>query len=373
MKYLFTTCALNYYPNARLLARSASKHLGNVKKILMIADEFPRGIDFGDSDFDEVWPISEIEKDIPNHMAWVYGHTVMELSTAIKGFVLSKLLARSDCESVIFLDPDCEIHSDLSVVYESLESNDIVLTPHTCLAHTRDKWVRFELNQHRVGTFNLGFLGVRNSEEGRHFAAWWWHRLQRHCVIDETRHLFTDQKWVDLVPSYFDNFDVLRQPTLNLARWNSFQRHVSLSNDGKVLVDGNTLDFIHYSGFLKIGAQNLGLYDSASEPWVQEKSVLDELTKSYANRLAGYQREPDCAKDWALARYSNGRIIAEADRRAYKMDPKLLQTYPNPFDSGDSLPEALNIARQKPPEKNQPKSEMGKLLGKWNLFGSGSV
>lgn len=334
MRYIFTTCAMNYFPNARLLAKSAKAHLGNVRTILMLADSYPLELDFDDSGFDEVWPLSELEQDLPNHMSWVFRHTVMELATAIKGFVLKKLLEREDCEAAVFLDPDCEIHSDLSVVFERLETKDIALTPHSCLPHVRDEWVRFEMNQHRVGAFNLGFLAVRNSAEGKKFASWWWHRLQRHCVIDAERHLFTDQKWIDLVPSYFDHVGVIRRPTLNLARWNTFQRETTRDARGTIFVDGLPLDFIHYSGFMKVGTQNRGMYDVASEPWVKGKEVLDDMSHSYAARLLEYQQKPDCQNDWTLGRYTDGEKISDAQRRVYRMTPPLWKRFPRPFEGG---------------------------------------
>ncbi|MCF7702126.1 hypothetical protein [Loktanella sp. M215] len=341
MRYIFTTCALNYYPNARLLAASAKAHLGDVKTVLMLADTYPSDFDFGDSDFDEVWPISELEQDLPNHMAWVFGHSVMELATAIKGFVLKKLLERKDCEVALFLDPDCEIHSDLTVVFDKLYTKDIVLTPHCCLPHTQADWIKFELNQHRVGTFNLGFLGVRNSAEGKKFADWWWHRLQRHCVIDAKRHLFTDQKWIDLAPSYFDHVGVIRRPTLNLARWNTFQREVTRNASGTIFVDGLPLDFVHYSGFMKVGSKNLGMYDVASEPWIKGKDVLDQMSNSYAERLLEYQQKPVCQNDWTLGRYRSGQKISDQQRRLYKMTPALNAQFPQPFEGGEAFLAAL--------------------------------
>ncbi|MGX0978717.1 hypothetical protein ACSSVY_004457 [Roseovarius sp. MBR-51] len=342
MRYIFTTCALNYYPNARLLAASAKAHLGDVKTVLMLADTYPRDLDFGDSDFDEVWPISELEQDLPNHMAWVFGHSVMELATAIKGFVLKKLLERKDCESALFFDPDCEIHSDLTVVFDKLHTKDIVLTPHSCLPHTQDDWIKFEMNQHRVGTFNLGFLGVRNSGEGKKFADWWWHRLQRHCVIDAERHLFTDQKWIDLVPSYFDHVGVIRRPTLNVARWNTFQREITRDASGTIFVEGLPLDFVHYSGFMKVGTQNRGMYDVASEPWIKGKHVLDQMSESYAERLFEYQQKPTCQNDWTLGRYRSGQKISDWERRVYKMTPALSAQFPQPFEGGKAFWAALS-------------------------------
>ena len=36
------------------------------------------------------------------------------------------------------------------------------------------------------------------------FANWWNNRLQLYCYDDIPRGIFTDQRWVDLAPAYFD-------------------------------------------------------------------------------------------------------------------------------------------------------------------------
>lgn len=261
----------------------------------------------------------------------------MELATAVKGFVLSQLLARDDCDAALFFDPDCELHSDVEQILTSLKSHDIVLTPHTSLPHLNADWIKFEINQHRVGVFNLGFFAVANTVDGREFAAWWWDRLKLHCIIDPARHLFTDQKWIDLVPCYFDRVAVLRSPTMNLARWNTFQRVVTLNNNGQVLVDGHPLDFIHYSGFLKIGSQNRGLYDILSKPWVSDIKVLDDLTEKYAERLHPLQSRPECSAEWGYSSYGNGMEIPIAHRRALKARPALWRHFSDPFEGSDDF------------------------------------
>ncbi len=368
MLYCFTTCAFNYVPNAVLLGKSLSTHLPDARRVLLITDSVPPNYDSNWSGFHEVWTLDDLEEDLDHVMPWVFGHTVMELATAVKGFVLSKLLERDNCDAALFFDPDCELHSGVPCVLSALKDNDIILTPHTCLPHLNADWIKFEINQHRVGTFNLGFLGVANTASGREFANWWWDRLKRHCIIDPARHLFTDQKWIDLVPSYFDSVAVLRDSTMNLARWNTFQRVVSREASGGILVDGRPLDFVHYSGFLKIGTDNLGLYDVLSKPWVNDLNVLDDLTRDYARRLAPYQSRRECSADWGLMRYrSSGTEIPLEHRRVFKAKPSLWSLFSDPFEGSAAFLEQMETlcATETPQNKHRvkKKSFLRRMLG----------
>ena len=59
--------------------------------------------------------------------------------------------------------------------------------------------------------------------------------------------MFTDQRWVDFVPSFFEHH-ILKDPTYNVAYWNLHAR--TLTWDGRrYLVDGAPLRFFHFSGF----------------------------------------------------------------------------------------------------------------------------
>jgi hypothetical protein len=335
--YVFTTCALNYFPNAKVLAESVRKHMPDARLVFCLTDRAPDGFDGTKEGFDEDWRLEDLRSQIPHLEQWIFRHDVMELATAVKPFVLSALLAREDCDGVLFFDPDCELHSSCPEIRACLGTYAITLTPHTCLPHTSEDWVFFELNQLKVGSFNLGFFGVRNDDEGRAFARWWRHRLLTFCVVDEPRHLFTDQKWIDLVPGYFDSVKVLRGATYNLARWNSFQRKVTRAEDGTVLVDGAPLDFIHYSGFLKKGAYVRGLYDQRSSRWCHDIAVLDQLSEDYAGRIAADQARRDLVAPWGFATYADGTPIQPKHRVAFRSDPSLARDFRDPFAAGEAM------------------------------------
>ena len=60
--------------------------------------------------------------------------------------------------------------------------------------------------------------------------------------------MFTDQRWVDFAPSFFDHF-ILKDPTYNVAYWNLHERDLEWT-DGRYLVNGQPLTFFHFSGFV---------------------------------------------------------------------------------------------------------------------------
>jgi len=77
---------------------------------------------------DEVLPIETME--IPNWKAWAFTHSIVELATAIKPIVLKSLLGRSDCQAVLYFDPDMVLFSRLDDLIMRLKVADILLTPH---------------------------------------------------------------------------------------------------------------------------------------------------------------------------------------------------------------------------------------------------
>ena len=52
-----------------------------------------------------------------------------------------------------------------------------------------------------AGLFNLGFICV--GPTALPFLDWWHERLRLDAVVDPANALFTDQRWVDWVPSLF--------------------------------------------------------------------------------------------------------------------------------------------------------------------------
>src|SRR6185437_8039817 len=179
----------------------------------------------------------------------LFEHSIDEVSTGIKGLALQKLLNLQNCEEILYFDPDIVALDRLDSILEYFRPASILLTPHlTEPERTIDAILDNEICALQHGIFNLGFLGVKNSPEGRRFANWWASRLQHFCVDDIPRGLFTDQRRIDLVPAFFEEYAVLRDPGYNVCTWNLTHRKVEGSLAGGLTANGRPLVFYHFSG-----------------------------------------------------------------------------------------------------------------------------
>jgi hypothetical protein len=173
--------------------------------------------------------------------------------------------------------------------------------------------------------FNLGFVGVRNCSEGRRFSRWWAQRLLKYCHDDLARGLFTDQKWVNLAPCFFDNVGILRSPAFNVATWNLTNRTATGSLEQGIFVNGEPLGFYHFSGF-DSGDQIVML-----QRYGQNSPVLYVLRDWY---VAQCERHGQAALGTLKSKYdqfSNGLNIERGYRLLYRRRIDLQMAYPNPF------------------------------------------
>src|SRR3546814_7712438 len=97
----------------------------------------------------------------------------------------------------------------------------IGLVRHILTVETTDIGVQMtEMSVTEHGIYNLGHRVVRPDENGRAVARWWADRLDKYCFDDKTIGLFTDQRWMDLVPATFEGVKILRVPNMDVASWN---------------------------------------------------------------------------------------------------------------------------------------------------------
>ena len=137
------------------------------------------------------------------------------------------------------------------------------------------------------GSYNLGFIAVGATDEGRRMLDWWGERLVTDSFIDHARGFFTDQKLVDLVPGIFDHH-IVKDPSWNLAYWNAATRPVTRDDDGTWLIGGKPATFIHFSGYSPALPHLLSKHQG-SEPRVllSENPELRELSDGYGTPAGG--------------------------------------------------------------------------------------
>lgn len=328
--HVFTSAAFNYIPKVRILFNSLRKFHPEWKLHLALADELRETVDLSQEPFDEVMTL--VDLNIPHWYSWAYCHTIVELATAIKPFMLAHLLKQPGCKKVIYLDPDTVAFSRLDDIIEALDSANIVLTPHqTKPEQTLAAVIDNEICSLKHGVYNLGFIAVSATEIGHDFADWWSKRVYNFCRDDIPNGLFTDQRWIDLVPAFFSGVAIMRSSRHNVATWNLTTRELSLSESGQYLVDDQPLGFYHFTGF-DSGAHRIMAAKNAGN-----NLAVHKLVNWYANQIAILAKDPLAQEPWAYGTYTDGTTISKAQRLVYRERTDLQAAFSDPFDSTSYL------------------------------------
>ncbi|WP_156467011.1 MULTISPECIES: glycosyl transferase [unclassified Phenylobacterium] len=312
--HLFTSAAANYQPRVRALFASLRRVRPEWRLHLVLADR-PSGSELEATGADEVHHLADL--GVPAWRSWAFCHSLVELATAVKGLALARLLARPDCDAAIYLDPDIVVFSDLADVVEALQGADVLLTPHqTQPEATTGGVIAREVCTAQHGIYNLGFLAVAARGQGPAFAHWWRERLYRFCREDIASGLYTDQRWMDFAPAYFDRVRVLRGAHLNVAPWNLGARRLA-GPPVNPTIDGKPLGFFHFS------AVDQGAFDA-----YRDDPVVAEMVDAYRRETAG------AGPAWGFAAFSDGETILPEQRLVFRLRQDLQAAFPDPFASG---------------------------------------
>jgi hypothetical protein len=226
----------------RALCRSIRKFHPEAMIHLVLADERPAWLTPEGEPFDAIMEIDTL--GIPKLRGWTFTHGIVELSTAIKPFALRRLLERPDCKAAVYFDPDMVLFSRVDDILATLETSNVALTPHqTKPEKTLENVIDNEITSLAMGVFNLGFIGVANTAEGRRFAEWWSERTYHFCRAEVANGLFTDQKWINFAPIFFDGVAILKSSRHNVATWNITTRLFTGNVRDGFKVDGEPLGF----------------------------------------------------------------------------------------------------------------------------------
>lgn len=308
-----TIIARNYVAHARVLAESfRAAHPDGNCSVLVIDD--PSGfIDPAAEPF-ELITLEQIGLPDPERMAAIYD--VMELSTAVKPWLLRHLLARPGVDSVSYLDPDIRIFAPLAEIDRRVHAHDAVLTPHFITPLPRDGRKPSEEDILIAGSYNLGFIALRAGETAEALLDWWSERLENDCLNEPELGRFVDQRWIDLAPGLWPDIDVLRDPAYNIAYWNLATRQLEDDGDGGYRVDGEPLRFFHFSGFDPRRPSELSKHQDRVS--VSANPALARICREYADELFEHGFEQAIGWPYGWGKLPNGVELDRAARRVFR-------------------------------------------------------
>jgi hypothetical protein len=286
MHQICTIVATNYIPQALAFLESVREFHPKIPCTVLVTDGSSVKHDFGPHT--RFITSSEIGVDPARISKMETYYDQVEFATSLKPYLLRTLLS-SGSKSVTFLDPDTQLYGNIDDIFELSEGYDAILTPHRLTPLKSNSDFYSETTFLKYGIFNLGFITV--GQNSFPLLEWWCKRLE----FDSTRYLndsiFTDQKWANQFPAYF-NCHIYKLPDLNLAPWNLDERNLHLI-DGRLYVGNIPLRMIHFSQMSSLLAKGIGtnLWESTIDGTRKEielVALINSVTSIYGSKLQAF-------------------------------------------------------------------------------------
>jgi hypothetical protein len=322
---LFTIISKNYIAHARALTKSFLKHHPGTKTFVLLADKIDGYFDPSQEAFEVV---EADQLGIKDFDSFSFKYNIMEFNTAVKPFFFETLFAKG-FKSVVYLDPDILVFKPLDEILTALDRRSIILTPHMMTPIPEDGKFPTDTDILKAGGFNLGFIALSKGEVSGRLLSWWKERLYDKCRQGPFSGYGVDQVWLSLVPCFFDNYYVLKNPGYNVAYWNLHERTVTREGD-EFFVNGHPLFFFHFSGFIMEKPGTISKIQKRYD--VQGFPVLGELFTLYKRLLIenGYMETKQWPYYYGL--FKNGSKISELARGIYLGLGIKTDTFGDPFE-----------------------------------------
>jgi len=324
-----TIIAKNYLAFARVLTNSFLEHNPGGKVFVLLID---RVDGYFDPNLEKFHLVTVEELGIPEIKQILFQYNIVEACTGLKPYFLDYLFNKYNLRKLAYFDPDILITADLNELAELLDEYSVILTPHMLEPiPLDDQYKPREIDLLHVGTYNLGFIALAGNPTATQLLKWWHERLSKMCVwVDPSRVLFNDQKWIDLVPGYFDGVRILRDPGYNVAYWNLQSRQVEL-NEGEVTANGRPLKFFHFSGFNPDNINQVSVYQNRFT--LGKLKHLRPLFEEYRDRLLANSYNETRGWPYAFDYFDNGIKIINPVREQYlNLGEKMLE-FGDPFST----------------------------------------
>lgn len=319
-----TIVSLNYLPYAKTLCDSFLSFHPNDKFYVLLVDRLPSNVDLSHEKFETIL-VEDLGIDDFEAVAFKYG--ILELNTNVKPTLLKRILSLGT-DQVIYFDPDILVCAPLDPIFQALKESDILLTPH-CMSPNEGS-PHGEVLLLNAGVFNLGFIAISTSSESGRFLDWWEHRCLTLGYDERYSGLFVDQKWINLVPCYFESVQVFKHPGCNVAYWNLHERALTKTSASWIVNETETLIFFHFSGVSVDGGSRISKHTDQFD--LVSRPDLVQLFTIYRERLIRNGIENVSQYTYSFGYFDNGALVNKLQRAAFASNLDIFGKT-NPFDA----------------------------------------
>ncbi len=216
---------------------------------------------------------------------------------SMKSVFIKYLLQKQNFDKVIFTDSDIFFFHDYNFLFNELESNDVLITPHWRTSNPNIDAANF-ITLYTSGLYNGGFFAANKNA----IAAldWWSMSCVFTCEKNRLNGQFGDQSHLNLLPIYFDNVKIIKHRGCNVANWNLVECKRTKTNDTILINNEYPIVFIHFTNSTIRGIES------------GEDKNLEEFLDIYKSTLLKHGR----------------KILNEPTQ------PKLIKEVPKPIKQG---------------------------------------
>ena len=144
-------------------------------------------------------------------------------------------------EVCVYLDADLYFFKTPDLVIKDMNDHSVGI-----IAHKFSR--KMERRLSKFGKYNVGWVGIRNDQNGQDCVQWWSESCLDWCFDKAEDGKFADQGYLNEFPSRFNSVKVLENPGFNLAPWNVGNYHLSLKDSNLHVDDLHPLVFYHFHG-----------------------------------------------------------------------------------------------------------------------------
>jgi len=308
---VFTIVSKNYISYARVFAASFLRYHPGIRVFVLLADRTEGYFDPGKESFEVIEAHTLGIKDFES---LTFKYNIVEFNTAVKPFFFEYLFSKFGFKKIIFFDPDILFFKELTEIFGLFERYSVLLIPHALSPLPDDGCLPADIDILKAGCFNLGFIALSDGLQTDRLLSWWKERVYDKALQAPLLGYDVDQIWMTLIPCFFDDYFILKNPGYNIAYWNLHERFIT-KEDGEFLVNNKPIYFFHFSGFRPDTPGNLSVFQDRFS--LSSSSAIKELFEIYKNLLAknGYH---DTSKwPYSYGFFKNGSKISAMARRIY--------------------------------------------------------
>ncbi|MGB0975237.1 MAG: hypothetical protein ACPGU9_09630 [Flavobacteriaceae bacterium] len=221
-----------------------------------------------------------------------YSNQPNVLRWSLKPIFLSYLL--STYNRVIYSDSDIYYCSDYNFLWQELEANNVILSPHWRSKDPEIDFPNFQL-LFNGGLYNGGFVAANT--KGVEVLKFWAKNCAELCELNLDKGHFADQTHLNLLPVYFDKVKPLKHRGCNVASWNKIECKRTYNNTTGQVTINNTypIVFIHFTKSTVMGI--IKGDDALLKPYLEHFNAkivaygFDNIVEKYTKELVEKQQQ----------------------------------------------------------------------------------